>query len=119
MPHRNQHLPVVLTCSGASDVGELSDRVGRELSRTRVVHLECAASVGAARPDSLERLRRAKTVLVIDGCASRCVGKMLETACIEKRKHLDLGELGLSKGHSPATDTNVSRAVEAVKALLG
>ncbi len=119
MPHRNQHLPVVLTCSGASDVGELSDLVGRELSRTRVVQLECAASVGAAKPDSLERLRRAKTVLVIDGCASRCTRKMVEKAGIERSRHLDLGELGLSKGHSPATEVNVSRTVEAVKALLG
>ncbi len=118
MPHRNQHLPVVVTCSGASDVGELSDRVGRELSRTNVVHLECSSAIGAARADSLERLRRAKAVLVIDGCASSCVGKMLDAACIEKRRHLDLGELGLSKGHSPATQANVARAVEAVKALL-
>ncbi|MEK7394906.1 MAG: putative zinc-binding protein [Fibrobacterota bacterium] len=119
MPHRNPHLPTVITCSGASDVGELTDRVGRTFSRSNVAHLECMAAVGAHDAKLVDKLRQAKQVLAIDGCASRCVSKALDNECIEHYKHLELGDLGFLKGHSPATDENVHRASEAAKVLLG
>lgn len=119
MPHRNPHLPTVITCSGASDVGELTDKVGRILSRTHTVHLECMAAVGAHEAKTVDKLRQAKVALAIDGCALRCVSKALDRECIENYKHLELGDLGFLKGHSPATDENVHRVSEAAKVLLG
>jgi len=119
MPHRNPHLPTVITCSGASDVGELADRVGRTLSRDSVVHLECMAAVGAHDAKIVDKLRQAKLALAIDGCVSRCVSKALDRECIEHYKHLELGDLGFLKGHSPASDENVYRVSEAAKVLLG
>lgn len=119
MPHRNPHLPTVITCSGASDVGEIADKVGRALARSSTVHLECMAAVGAHDARVVEKLRQAKLVLAIDGCLSRCVSKALDRECIEHYKHLELDELGFLKGHSPATNENVHRVSEAAKVLLG
>ncbi len=119
MPHRNQNLPVIVTCSGSSDVGELADKVGRELSRSGIVHLECSAGVGAMKESTLGRLRQAKVVLAIDGCASRCVHKSMERACLEGYRHLDLCDLGFLKDHSPVDEATVKRATEAAKVLLG
>lgn len=119
MPHRRSHRPVVLTCSGASDVGELCDRLGRSLGQDQAARLECTAAVAARMPDTLDGLRRSKVVLAIDGCASHCVSKILDRAGIENCRHLELGELGFAKGHSPATETNVRRAAEVVRVLLG
>lgn len=118
MPHRHPHHRVVLTCSGASDVGELSDRVGRKLAHQHLVHLECMAAVGARIPAALENLQQAKTVLAIDGCASHCVAKMLQRAGVENYRHLELGELGFAKGHAPATEENIHRASEAARVLF-
>lgn len=119
MPHRNPHHPLVLTCSGASDVGELTDRLGRELVHQHQARLECTAGVGARHHATLEHLQQAKTVLAIDGCASHCVAKILQRAGIEKYRHLELGELGFAKGHAPATPENIHRAAEVFKVLLG
>ena len=119
MPHRNPLLPTVITCSGASDVGELSDRVGRELARTHVVRLECASAIGARLPVAIDHLRQSKVVMAIDGCASDCVSKALDRACVEKYRHLELGELGFLKGHSPPSDANVHRVCEVARVLLG
>ncbi len=118
MPHRHQHLPALVTCSGCSDVGELTDLVGRKLAHSHAVRLECAAAIGAQLPTALDHLRSAKVVLAIDGCASRCVAKSLDRACIEHYTHVELGELGFSKGHSPATEANVHRVTEVAKVLL-
>jgi uncharacterized metal-binding protein len=119
MPHRHPHLPTILACSGASDVGELSDRVCRKLALEDAAHLECTAAVGAHDAKLVDKLRQAKVVLAIDGCASRCVSKALDRECIEHYKHLELGDLGFLKGHSPATTENVHRVSEAAKVLLG
>ncbi len=118
MPHRNPHHPLVLTCSGASDVGELADRVGRRLVHQHAARLECAAAVASHLPVALEHLQQAKTVLAIDGCASHCLSKILHRAGMEKFHHLELGELGFAKGHAPATEDNIHRATEAARVLL-
>ena len=57
--------------------------------------------------------------MAIDGCASDCVSKALDRACVEKYRHLELGELGFLKGHSPASDANVHRVCEVARVLLG
>ncbi len=119
MPHRNPHHPLVLTCSGASDVGELSDRVTRSLVHGHVARMECAAAVGARVPATLEHVNQAKVVLAIDGCASHCAAKLLDRAGIENYRHLELGELGFAKGHSPVTPENIHRASEVARVLLG
>ena len=118
MPHRNPNLPLILTCSGASDVGELSDRVGRSLVQQKFARLECAAAVGARIPATLEHIQQAKKVLAIDGCASHCVAKLLQKTGVEKYHHLELGELGFVKGHAPATEANIHRAAEVARVLF-
>jgi uncharacterized metal-binding protein len=118
VPHRNPHHPLVLTCSGASDVGELSDRVGRQLVHQHVARLECAVAVGARLATTMDHLQQAKKVLAIDGCASHCVSKMLQKAGVERFQHLELGELGFAKGHAPATEENIRRASEVARVLV-
>jgi uncharacterized metal-binding protein len=118
VPHRNPHLPLVLACSGASDVGELSDRVGRALVCQSLARLECMSAVGARIPSTLEHIQQAKKVLAIDGCASHCVAKMLQKAGVERYQHLELGDLGFVKGHAPVTEENIRRAAEVACVLF-
>jgi len=118
VPHRNPHLPLILTCSGASDVGELSDRVGRQLAQLHLARLECTAAVGARIPATMEHIQQAKKVLAIDGCASHCVAKMLQKAGVERHQHLELGDLGFAKGHSPVTEENIRRVAEVARVLF-
>jgi uncharacterized metal-binding protein len=99
-------------------VGELSDRVGRQLVHQHLARLECAAAVSARIPATLEHVQQAKKVLAIDGCASHCVAKMLQKAGLERYQHLELGDLGFVKGHAPASEENVHRATEVARVLF-
>lgn len=99
---------VVMACSGAADVGLISDKVARALKLLGERNMSCLAMVGAGIEKSIEGFRT-KDLLVIDGCPMACGKKMMEERNIENYKHLVITEQGLKKGESPATDENVKK----------
>lgn len=99
---------VVMACSGAADVGLISDKVARALKLSGERNMSCLALVGAGIEKSIEGFRT-KDLLVIDGCPMACGKKMMEERKIENYKHLVITEQGFKKGESPATDENVKK----------
>ena len=73
---------------------------------------------GRGFPRRWSTLQQAKKILVIDGCASHCVAKMLQKVGVEGYHHLELGELGFAKGHAPVTEENIHRAAEVARVLF-
>lgn len=68
---------IVMACSGASDLGYITDQVARELSRNKVRKMNCLAMVGAEIEDKIEEFKKCN-VLVIDGCEVDCGKKILD-----------------------------------------
>ena len=66
---------IVLCCSGASDVGYLSDQVARKLSRNKIRKMNCLTVVATGTDEKIEEFRQCN-ILVIDGCNEDC-GKKL------------------------------------------
>ncbi|HQI28005.1 MAG TPA: putative zinc-binding protein, partial [Sedimentisphaerales bacterium] len=60
----------------------------------------------------------ADSILAIDGCPLNCVKSSLEQAGFTTFKHLQLADLGLEKGKSPATDENVNRVTARAADLI-
>ena len=58
---------LVMACSGASDIGCLSDKVARKLRDNGVRSMKCLAMVAANNQPLIESLKTAN-VLIIDGC---------------------------------------------------
>lgn len=111
---------LIFTCSGAADVGEIADRVARQLTRDDVGTMSCLASIAAAVPDILFNAETAERLLAIDGCPTACARHTLENAGFARVEGFQLLELGLRKGHSPATPENIQVAVNhAVRLLTG
>lgn len=106
---------VVLTCAGDSDVGKLSRAVGHKL---------CVSSGGSCRVASSEdipqiaEILRGRGILAIDGCGKACLRAALERQGLDAYTHLDLGDLGLSKGHTPLDQATVDGVAEAAIALI-
>jgi uncharacterized metal-binding protein len=110
---------IIFACSGAADVGALSDQAARELLRIGAGRMFCLAGVGGRVPEILATTRSAAKILVIDGCRQNCAQKTLEDAGFTSYAHLKLEELGLKKGKTPVTTRNIEKVAAQGIVLLG
>lgn len=109
---------LVFSCSGAADVGAISDQVARKLKEEKTASMCCIAAVSAEIPDILETTKNAMDILAIDGCDKDCAKIILNKAGFTNIKHLQLETLGMKKGESPATKERVEQSlIEARKRL--
>ena len=109
---------LVFTCSGAADVGELTDRAARQIRKEGVGTMSCLASIGARDSDILFNTDLADRVLLIDGCPKACACRTFQEAGLSRFVHFDLNEIGLRKGRSPVTAEAIQRVVDHAATLL-
>jgi len=104
---------IVVACSGACDLGEITDIVARRLRTNGVYKMNCLAAVGAGIKTTIEAFQVAE-VLVLDGCAVNCGKKMFDSAGIQDYSYLRLTDLGYSKGKTPVETSALDAIYEAV-----
>ena len=109
---------LIFPCSGAADVGEISDRVARKLSRDGDGKMFCLAGVGGHVDTILKSTQAAGKMVVIDGCPVDCAKKTLEHTDFSDFLHFRVTDLGCVKGKSPATDETIDRITAHGKSLL-
>ena len=102
---------IVMACSGASDVGHISDLVARMLSKNGVRKMNCLAVVGADIEKSIKDFKT-KELLIIDGCPIDCGKRMMEQHYFTNYKYLRVTDLGLVKGKAEITEKNIQKVYE-------
>ena len=100
---------MVIACSGAADVGYISDQVSRKLSRNNMCKMSCMALFATCDDQKLNELKT-KDILVIDGCSENCGKKVMENKGIENYSYLRITDLGYEKGKTP-TSKDIVQAV--------
>ena len=110
---------LIFACSGAADVGEVSDRAARRLMKDGSGRMFCLAGVGGRVEPILKRTEAASRILAIDGCDLDCTKKCLEAAGFDAFEHLRITDLGFEKGKTMVNEQNVHIAVQAGAGLLG
>ncbi len=103
----------VFACSGAADVGALSDRIARKLSKDGKGKMYCMAAVGANIPEKIAPLKTALGTVTIDGCSSLCARKVLENAGFKPVSY-NLDDFGFKKGKTEVNDETIERAIAAI-----
>ena len=103
----------LFSCSGAADVGALSDRIARKLSKEGKGKMYCLAAVGANIPKKIAPLKSALGAVTIDGCSSLCAKKVLENAGFKPVSY-NLEDLGFPKGKTEVNETAIDRAIVAM-----
>lgn len=98
----------VLSCSGASDLGEITDLLARKFKTNNVRNMKCLAMIACDNKPLIENLKSAN-ILVIDGCAVDCAKKIMENANLKDFRHIRLTDYGFKKGQTPANEENVSK----------
>ncbi|MFC1735551.1 putative zinc-binding protein [Candidatus Hydrogenedentota bacterium] len=109
---------LIFPCSGGSDVGGISDKAGRELTRLGIGKMFCLAGIGGRVSGIMQATEAAEKLVVIDGCPLHCAKNTFTLAGFEDFVHVDLSQAGLKKGEAPITDENVSKAITQVRETL-
>ena len=103
---------LIFPCSGASDVGGLTDRAARQMTLDGTGKMYCLAGIGGRVQSILDSTQAAAKVLVIDGCKEDCGRKMMELAGFKDFQHLKVAEMGFKKGETPLTPARIRKVAD-------
>ncbi|MFN3579646.1 MAG: putative zinc-binding protein [Pseudomonas sp.] len=95
MPARSE--PLVYSCSGCSNVAQLSNTLALRLDRAGLAEMSCIAGVGGGVPSLVRIARSGRPVVAIDGCKLHCAKACLQQAGVEPDLHVMLGDFGVRK----------------------
>ena len=109
---------LIFACSGAADVGEISDRVARQLTADGIGKMFCLAGVGGKVEPIMKATNSASKIIAVDGCNLDCVKSCLQHAGFDDFQHIRITDMGMEKGKTPATRENVITAVQNISELL-
>ena len=109
---------LIFSCSGAADVGEISDRIARKLTKEGSGKMFCLAGIGGKVEPIMEATKSASQILAIDGCRLDCVKKCLKNAGFENFQHIRITDMGMEKGKTAITEGNITNAAEKAGRLL-
>ena len=104
---------LIYACSGASDVGKLSDEVSRRLAKNNYGKMTSLAAVGAHLSGFVESAKGAKENISIDGCSIACSRKVLEHIGINPKSYI-LTDMGYEKGKTSVSDKIIKEVINKV-----
>jgi uncharacterized metal-binding protein len=110
----------ILACSGASNVGQITNEVAKELDEAGEANFFCLAGVGGHVSGMVASVKGADKVVVLDGCPVACAKKTMDAAGIAGYEYLVVTELGIEKKHDfNLAPADVEKTRTAVRAKLG
>lgn len=110
---------LIFPCSGASDVGGLTDRAARQMTLDLAGRMYCLAGIGGRVEGVLETTRAAASVLVLDGCRQECARKTMELAGFSNFAHLQLErDFQFEKGATRVTAARIRQIADRGAELL-
>ena len=110
----NTGVRIIYSCSGAADVGEISDRAARLLRKEGFAQGSCIAGVGAGISGYIQSAKGADVNFTIDGCPVACARKCLENAGVKSVSFI-VTEMGFPKGKTRVTDDVIRTVCDNIK----
>lgn len=109
---------LIFPCSGAADVGEISDLASRALTKNGAGKMFCLAGIGGQVPGIVKTAKAAAKILIIDGCSIECARLCFEQAGISDYEHMVITDMGLEKGKSIPSDENIGLVINEAESRL-
>jgi uncharacterized metal-binding protein len=110
---------LLLTCSGASNVGQMSHQAVVELAQEGFGKFFCLAGIGAHLDKFVQSAKNNPEVIVIDGCPVGCAKRIAEHAEVPISKYLVVTKQGVEKNHTLKTkEEEVEKVKQAVRNLV-
>jgi len=109
---------LIFACSGAADVGALSDRTARLLNQEGYGKMFCSVGIGGRVDNIVEKTKTASTIMAIDGCPMDCMKTSLENAGFNKHTHVRITDHNFVKGSTIVNDAAIATIKNIVLDLL-
>jgi uncharacterized metal-binding protein len=109
---------LIFACSGAADVGAVADQVARKLTRDGSGKMFCLAGIGGRVSGIMKTAEAAQVILAIDGCPLNCAKMCLKEAGFTEIKHLQLEDIGMLKGKTDVSESNINIVADKGASLL-
>ena len=107
---------MILACSGASNVGQLSNQAAVELTQEGFGKMFCLAGVGGHLGGFTQSAKDVPQMVAIDGCEIGCAKAILEHAEVPIKDYLVLTALGIEKNKDfNLRRVEIDKVKEAVK----
>ncbi len=106
----------VFSCSGAADLGEISDLVARKINREGIRQMKCLAFISAGIQEMIDSVKDTD-MLVIDGCKLDCAKLTMERNGLSDFHHLRLTDLGYKKGQNEVNSKVIDDIFEQSKSI--
>ncbi|WP_256957806.1 putative zinc-binding protein [Thermococcus litoralis] len=116
-----ENLDIIFTCSGAASVGKIGHEVGVLLTNAgQNARLCCTTAVAAGSEMHLDIGKRARRVIVIDGCPMKCATKVIEKAGIKIDHSFTVTDFGIAKQPTlDISDEDVLKVALAIAEKVG
>ena len=88
---------MILTCSGGSNVGQLSNQAAIELTQEGFGKMFCLAGIGGHMGGFVQSAKDVPAMVAIDGCEVGCAKAILDHAGIPTKNYIVLTGLGIEK----------------------
>jgi len=93
-----ENLDIILACDGAASVGQIGHQVAVELTNSNEgARMCCITAIAAESKPHVGIAQRARKLIVINGCANRCVSKVLERLGIPYDYEIVIAKEGVNK----------------------
>ena len=115
----DEKVTLVFPCSGASNLGQITNELALRMTREGLGTMSCLAGVGAHISGFVVSARDCDQLVVLDGCPKKCAAKVFEHVGIKPQVQLVLTENGFEKRPgAPVRSEEVDRARELVMARM-
>lgn len=108
---------IVMSCSGQSDLGELSDLVARKLKNNKYRTMKCLAQVAIDNKTLIENIK-SSNLLILDGCPVDCAKKIAEKAGLSEFSYIRITDIGYKKGQTQITEETINAVYEIAKTYV-
>jgi len=78
-----ENLNIILACGGAANVGLIGYLAAVELTKEGKARMCCVTPIGVKMPFYVDIAKRAKKLIVINGCQNQCAKKVAEQAGVK------------------------------------
>jgi len=111
---------MVMVCSGASNVGQLTNEAAKVLDAEQTARFYCLAGPGGHVDSMVDTVKAAEKVLVVDGCPVACAKLIADAAGIENYEYVIVTDLGIAKNRDfDLPQADVERVVSACRSKIG
>jgi uncharacterized metal-binding protein len=109
----------IFACSGASNVGQIANKIAVELTKQEVGKMMCTVGIGGRIGGLMKSAEGSERLIAIDGCPLNCTKETLELAGFTPDRHIVISELGIKKNKDlDLKDEEIKEAMDKVKEIL-